>query len=65
MNIEEYHELHRACPKCNEEDIVTTCLGIIANDWTDVKDTNRAECINCGWKGIFHDLVPKDSNDGV
>ena len=52
-----YYYLHRYCPNCGNDELETTCIGIIFNSLATAKDTNRAYCYKCGWSGIVHDLT--------
>lgn len=58
MTIGEYCKLHRACPSCGSDEVVTTCKGYIIVDVTRFKDENQVKC-KCGWRGIVHDLLDK------
>ena len=51
-NSKEYRAEHCFCPKCGCVSHTTT-LACCYGD----KDTNRACCQNCGWRGIVHDMV--------
>lgn len=54
----EYRRAHALCPVCFSGSFETTCVGCIGG-----RDTNRAICQDCGWKGIVHDRVSKDAED--
>ena len=44
--------MKRLCPGCGSENYEITTMAILCD-----KDTNRAYCSQCGWKGIGHDIV--------
>lgn len=50
--LEKYYNEHCTCLKCGHRDYTTTMLAYIL-------DKNTIECLNCGWKGIKHDMVPE------
>lgn len=58
MTRDEYYALHTNCPRCNKNQFQVTTVGIIADDWSNVKDTNRGNCLYCGWNGTVHELIP-------
>ncbi len=55
-----YNAQHHRCPECRSEEIATTLTGSLLPNSPNVPDRNRAWCI-CGWKGIVHNLLPKNS----
>ena len=63
---EKYHQEHYCCPKCHCKNYSTTLAGyiLVPGKEDEYKDRNSVECISCGWKGIFHDLVPKPEKTG-
>jgi hypothetical protein len=66
-SIEDFHEdygrEHRCCPNCGGVNIETTLMGYIANllHPMDYKDGNVVKCLDCGFRGIQHDLVYEGS----
>ena len=67
INYEIYNNFHKHCPKCDGTNITRTltvsCILINQYDG-ESGDANLAQCINCGWKGIASDLLPKDKDLG-
>lgn len=61
-----YHNEHYCCPKCHAKNYSTTLAGYIyvPGKEDEYKDCNSVECISCGWKGIFHSLIPKPEKTG-
>jgi hypothetical protein len=53
----EYYADHRACPRCGSGKYGTTYLGFVFRPGQPYRDENQVEC-ECGWKGIFDELVP-------
>jgi len=56
----QYHNNHKRCPSCGGEDYSSTLVGYVLNmnDKENYKNKNHIECLDCGFKGIIHDLVP-------
>jgi hypothetical protein len=50
---------HRACPKCGSTKIIESLVGypLYIGMEEIYKDGNSAECYECKWTGIVHDLV--------
>ena len=59
--MDKYRAQHRCCPICSSRNYSTTLVGFFldANHPDDYKDRNSVHCLDCGWKGIVHDLVPE------
>lgn len=59
--LEKYYNEHCTCPKCGHRDYTTTMLAYILDKKhpEEYKNKNTIECLNCGWKGIKHDMVPE------
>jgi len=58
---DQYDVDHAACPKCGNDKLSSTYVGYVLNiaHPEKYKDENRVGC-KCGWKGITHDMVPKN-----
>lgn len=58
--LSEYNDSHKCCPKCGSDKNTQTLMAfpLDLNNPEKYKDENRVTCLNCGWKGIVHDLVP-------
>jgi len=54
-----YDDAHCRCPECGTTLISRTCVGMLNADAADFRDENRAQCCECEWEGIVHDLVGK------
>lgn len=54
----EYNSHHKFCPKCANDQIKQTYVGIVfdLSNPDSYQDINRATC-KCGWEGTIHDLV--------
>lgn len=54
-----YYKKHSACPNCNSDRYSSTLVGYVMDiEYPEkYKDQNRVTCSDCGWKGIYHDLV--------
>src|SRR5688572_25837600 len=63
--IDGYHREHAACPQCGSDSFEQTCMGFIIdkNHPERYQDRNRATCMDCGWEGIVHELVPEALKD--
>ena len=61
--MKQYHNLHHCCPKCGYNGYETTLLGYIFNEDNpgDYKNKNQVICTKCGWRGIYHDLIPDEN----
>jgi hypothetical protein len=59
--MDAYDAAHRACPECGSTHYSSTYEGFMMNvDQPDLYvDGNKAVCMDCGWSGIVHDLVPR------
>ena len=59
-----YHTQHCCCPNCGSRNYTKTLVGYILNHEhpEDYKDKNVCHCLDCGWKGIAHELVPEKKN---
>lgn len=59
--IKKYNKEHACCPKCHGRNISSTLVGYRydENHPEEYKNKNSVKCHDCGWKGIFHDLVPR------
>lgn len=60
--IEKYGPQHMYCPQCGEANVATTCIGYLCIDDKHI-DSNKATCNNCGYNGIVHCLVNKETSD--
>lgn len=56
-----YYEAHKCCPKCGSRNYISTLVGYILDmsKPEEYKDRNSVHCQDCGWRGIYHDLVPE------
>lgn len=56
-----YRTQHCCCPKCGSKNYSTTLAGYIFNSEhpEEYKNKNAVNCLDCGWRGIIHDLVPE------
>ena len=63
---EKYHQEHYCCPKCHCKNYSTTLAAyiLVPGKEDEYIDRNSVECLNCGWKGIYHDLAPKPEKTG-
>ena len=59
--MDKYHKEHAVCPKCGSRHLSSTLVGYLYNSKYPerYKDCNRTLCMDCGWSGIRHDLVPE------
>ncbi len=58
---QQYDRLHARCPECGQDEIYRTCVGgYFGSSLESWVDENAATC-RCGWHGIVHDLVPRQS----
>ncbi len=62
MSKEEYYLKHKACPVCNNINLMETYVGYIYYEDKEFKDENMAQC-KCGWEGLVHNLVKKGKKD--
>ena len=55
-----YHKQHSCCPKCGSKNFTSTLVGYIfdTSKPDEYKDKNSCHYLDCGWRGIRHDLVP-------
>ena len=60
-----YRDRHRCCPNCGSRNYTMTLAGFPFNhDKPDeYKDRNSCHCLDCGWKGIVHELVPEKDKE--
>lgn len=54
MRMKVYRKHHMACPACGSNNTVQTLRGITYEP--EIYDDNQADCGQCGWTGIVHDL---------
>lgn len=61
MITKDYYEQHAVCPRCFSRDkaLEQGTVGTLLD-----YDQNRATC-DCGWRGIVHELIPKQPEDAV
>jgi len=58
-----YSYFHKCCPECGStHHVQTLCAGRETPEG--YIDSNSSHCSDCGWKGIVHDLIPKDKDHG-
>jgi transcription elongation factor Elf1 len=57
----EYYRLHKYCPNCGSNSITSTLLGYFFKDLKSAKDNNKADCGNCKWIGIVHNLIENNN----
>lgn len=59
--MEQYHKEHACCPKCGSKHHSSTLVGYLFNSQhpEKYKDMNSVTCIDCGWKGVVHQMVPE------
>lgn len=53
--IKEYDESKKCCPVCGSDEIEETCMTHLFPFY----NNNKANCRNCNWDGIVHELVPE------
>jgi superfamily II helicase len=58
----EYHEKHKYCPNCGDNNYEQTLAGYVMGNNGNIKDENRCICHSCGWKGIVDELVQEKKN---
>lgn len=58
-----YQYFHKHCPKCDGVDHYSTCAGFSHDADGYLINENTVTC-KCGWKGIGHDLLPRDKDLG-
>lgn len=56
----EYTWLHCCCPECGGDHHEQTCIGFLFTSVETTEDRNSSRCLDCGWSGIVHDLVPTE-----
>lgn len=56
-----YAKKHCVCPNCYSKNYSCTLAGFIYDPEhpENYKDKNQVDCLNCGWTGIKHDLIPE------
>ena len=65
MNTSEFYKKYRnehyCCPKCHSKCYESTLVAYILDEKHPelYKDRNTIDCCVCGWKGIYHQLIPK------
>ena len=60
FTLKDYRNKHRICPKCKDYiDVFIIPSGTVdKGDFSNYKSNNSAQCLNCKWRGIEHDLLP-------
>jgi len=63
----EYIKQHCCCPKCGSKNFTTTLAGYIFNSAhpEEYKDKNSCYCLDCGWRGIRHELAPEQKRANI
>jgi len=63
--MEKYRKEHCCCPKCGSKHHSSTLVGYLfdAKHPEKYKDMNSVTCIDCGWKGVAHQLVPEKQTE--
>jgi len=61
--MKQYRIDHSVCPKCGGKNYTMTLVGYIFDKSRpeEYKDKNRVHCLDCGWRGMVHSLVPEKS----
>ena len=62
MTREDYYRQHKCCPRCGSKNLMLGLAGYIFDSRhpETYKDMNPAECLDCGYKGNVHSLVPEE-----
>ena len=60
MNSKDWHNTHKACPKCKSLKLSQTLVGVIEVDGNYHDSQNTALCTECGWNGKVEDLIPEE-----
>ena len=64
--LNRYYSSHKRCPECKSTRIIRNLVSyqLDPNNYEDFKDGNGANCDECNWLGIVHDLKQGNQYNG-